>query len=96
VVLGVYVCVCVCVRPAATARRNAALVSAAKVMRCIKYSSYSILMKFAIEVRDQKSKNAFVRGSISDDPCPTLPHFLPPLCFTMVRSEHCSNEARVG
>jgi len=31
VVLGV----CVCVHPAATARRNAAFFSAAKVMRCI-------------------------------------------------------------
>ena len=34
--LCVWVCLSVSVRPAATARRNAASVSAAKVMRCIR------------------------------------------------------------
>jgi len=38
VVVGVRMCVCVCVRPAAIACHNAASVSAVKVMRCIQCS----------------------------------------------------------
>jgi len=40
---------------------------------------YSILIKFCTEVGGPKSKNAFVRGSKSEDPSPILAHFFTPV-----------------
>jgi len=52
--------VCVSVRPAATARRNAALVSAAKVIRCIQWSLVRpIILESGIRNVREKSLHFF-------------------------------------